>query len=288
MFQSDDHIQLIDPEYNKEASYRYNLSIQLFHDGIEFCVLDNDRTKYIALESFTFPLIKDEEQLCAKYRELVLGHAFLFKKFKRVKISWAGSKSTLVPSPLFKENEVISYLDFADSLNDQGVVRFNKLFNLDAYCIFTLPFSIQTFIEEIFSESSLVHYAVPLIENLSVRYKRKEQEKKVFLNVKRSHFEMIFFEGKKLFFYNSFYFANTEEFMYYVLFVYEQLNLNPEEHPLKLLGEIALESDLHNMLLKYIRNVDFINRDDTYTYSSVLRDLPAHYFYDLFILNLCE
>ena len=49
------------------------------------------------------------------------------------------------------------------------------------------------------------------------------------------------------------------DFIYYILFVAEQLQLNPEQFSLELLGDITEESALFLIAYKYIRNTKLMD-----------------------------
>ena len=59
--------------------------------------------------------------------------------------------------------------------------------------------------------------------------------------------------------YNSFDFSTKEDFIYYLLFTTEQLNLNPENFKVQLLGLISEDSEFFEIAYKYIRNVSLLD-----------------------------
>jgi Protein of unknown function (DUF3822) len=74
-------------------------------------------------------------------------------------------------------------------------------------------------------------------------------------------------ENQKLLLFNSFDYQTKEDFIYYILFTAEQLQLNPETFKLQLLGEISEESDLFKIAFKYIRNVSLMSVFHTQKYN---------------------
>ena len=89
---------------------------------------------------------------------------------------------------------------------------------------------------------------------------------KVYINISFNHFEIIIIEKSKLILYNTFAYHSKEDFIYYILFTTEQLNLDPETVNLVFIGAISEHDDLYNIAYKYIRNISFGNRNDTYIY----------------------
>ena len=62
---------------------------------------------------------------------------------------------------------------------------------------------------------------------------------------------------------NSFEFETKEDFIYYILFTFEQLNLDVEKVKLYFTGDIELESEIYNSTYQYIRNVFFLESNNS-------------------------
>ena len=89
-------------------------------------------------------------------------------------------------------------------------------------------------------------------------------------------------EGKNLKFYNTFNHQAPEDFIYYLLFTCEQLQLNPETIEVVLIGEIEKKSALYSTTHKYIRNIKFGVRKTDADLSYQLQEIPKHFYYTLF------
>lgn len=66
-------------------------------------------------------------------------------------------------------------------------------------------------------------------------------------------------KGNKLILFNSFEYSSPEDFIYYILFTFEQLQLNPDSVSVKLLGTISKDSAYFEIAYKYIRNCNLFN-----------------------------
>ena len=84
----------------------------------------------------------------------------------------------------------------------------------------------------------------------------------MFVHINTGHIEIIVVQNQKLLLFNSFDYNTPEDFLYYILFTAEQLNLNPENFPLELIGNINTESEYFKIAYKYIRNVSLIDVED--------------------------
>ena len=88
--------------------------------------------------------------------------------------------------------------------------------------------------------------------------KNEIEEKVMFVNVFKNTFDIVVLENKNLILSNSFSYQTKEDFIYYILFVAEQLQLNNEEFKLYFTGEITFESEIYKIVYTYIKNVFFL------------------------------
>jgi hypothetical protein len=105
------------------------------------------------------------------------------------------------------------------------------------------------------------HANTILVSRLLDLSKNKE-ERKMFVNVSESHFEIIVVQNQKLLLFNSFEYKTPEDFIYYILFTAEQLQLNPENFQLELLGTIKVDDAYYKIAYQYIRNVSLLDVSD--------------------------
>jgi hypothetical protein len=73
----------------------------------------------------------------------------------------------------------------------------------------------------------------------------------------------VYLKNGKLNLFNTFNFDSKEDFMYYVLYSIEQLNLNADSVDFKLLGDIKKGNELYDLIYTYVRNVSFGNNSST-------------------------
>ena len=271
-------------DFNKN----YSLSIQLSLDGFSFSFLNADSNKYLAFESYTIKEIDDYEELAIELGNLFDQLDLIKRRFSRVNILFEGEKSTLVPQALFNEDSLGDYFKFSYKLNHDEEIRFDKLSNLEAYTVYAFPKPLHELIKARFINYNIVHSRSSLIESLLIKYKNQEIDDRVYVNVRPSYIDILYFNNSKLLFSNTFKYKTIEDFAYFLLNSLEQLKLNPETIDVFLMGEFDKSSQIYELLYKYIRNIEFMERNDFFMYSYALDELPAHYFYNLLNANTCE
>jgi len=276
-------LSLIDETLDIKHLPDYSLLIQLGLDALLCCILDHVRNKFIAFENYTFQGVHNYKILCEKLQLLVKSDNLLSScsRAKNVTLIWVNNKNTFIPNVLFDAGNKENYLKFNHTLEEDETVVIDNLKMLDAKNLYALPACLDITLKSLYKSISIHHYSSSLVENLLSKHKN-DSEKKLFVHVQADHLEVIVTEGKNLIFYNTFNYQTSEDFVYYVLFVTEQLKLNPEKTELTLLGEVEKDSAIYLTLYKYVRTIRFGERSEDFEYSYKLDQLPPNFYYNLF------
>jgi len=115
-----------------------------------------------------------------------------------------------------------------------------------------------------------------------------KREKQLNLHIQEDRFEIMYQMKGKLHFFNSFPYHSVEDFLYYLLFVLEQLQIDRDQIETTLHGEFEKQSKLYEMLYRYIRHLKLGERPKQLKFSNVLSELPGQYYHLLFNQFLCE
>lgn len=233
------------------------LSIQINLSGLSFCVLNKDDNTITALKTVTFKNSKNPENLLEEVKTLFNTTAELQTTFTEVIVLHQNNWSTLVPLPIFKKEHIADYLKFNTKILPSDLLDYDSLNHLDTCCVYVPFTNINNYIFDKFGSFTFKHTTTVLVENLAILEKNNDI-KKVYLNFNLNHFDLVIFNSGKLIFYNNFEVETPEDFLYYVLFTFEQLNINPELVKTSLLGHINTTNAFYKMAYKYIRFVDVL------------------------------
>ena len=97
-----------------------------------------------------------------------------------------------------------------------------------------------------------------LVEKL-LDFSINNDEIQVFVHFEVQKFQIVIVQNQKLLLFNNFDFQTKEDFIYYLLFTAEQMNLNPEHFKLQFLGDIRPDGDLFEIAFKYVRHVSMFD-----------------------------
>ena len=288
-----------DPGLDKEKIYDYELSIRLHADGFVYAILDKNTRKFLHLQAYDLsdpgkklyiPGEAEKTDTVKLIQLLEQDLKWLQQPFSKIRILLEQGKSTLVPEALFDVEEIGSLYTFnvAGEHSQRAELKHDHLKSTNAFVIYSFPSSLRKFIDTYFPGALVYHYSTANIQGLFHKYRNIDSDKQLFVNTAPSHIDILRIKNKKLDYYNSFLYNTAEDFMYYLIFIVEQLNLNPESVELMMLGEMEKHSSLSELVHKYIRYIRFVDRNPEFRYSFVLDQLPAHYYYNLFNASLCE
>ncbi len=243
---------------SKNQDYNH-LSIQFSLGGFSFCVLNKDDKKFTALYNYSFKENSYTPQtLLQNITEIFDTNELLKdKKYHSVSVSHTNNLSSLVPNPLFKEERMSDYLSYNNKTLRHDFFAFDDLKNHEMVNVYVPFVNANNFFVDQFGGFEYKHFSTVLVENLVDIYKFSLVPH-MFVNICKRHFEIVVIADKKLQLYNTFDYKTKEDFIYYILFVAEQLNLNPEELELQLLGNVKKDDELYKMAFGYVRNVSLI------------------------------
>ncbi|MGG7036735.1 MAG: DUF3822 family protein [Flavobacterium sp.] len=234
------------------------LAIQVSLGGLSFATFDTilDRAltlqnipignfhKHIQIEELFAEAFKNYPQLKAGYDEIIIVHS--------------NNLSTFVPTALFDEEYLGSYLQFNTKVFETDFFAYDELVNYEMNNVYIPYVNMNNYFIDQFGTFDYKHANSILIEKL-LDISKNRDEQKMFLHIGEKHFEIIVVENQKLLLYNSFDYHTPEDFIYYLLFTAEQLQMNPENFKLELLGKISEEDALFQMAYKYVRNVSLFD-----------------------------
>lgn len=276
-----------DESLNKAHTKSYRLSIQLATDGFSFALFNTLNSKFLSIESVELNAPDQPEEFISHFNHFVSEHPWMKADFEQTTILYESPVSTLIPGALYNPDDKDLLARFNFRVEAESTVMTDKLVNADAHLLYTIPQAIQSMLNRLFPGHSMQAHTTALIEEIMILNKNQPAGKRMFVNVRKGQLDVVIIEGKQLLFFNSFPYHSKQDFIYYIIFVIEQLNLNPEEIELKFSGKIDKASTLFDMAWKYIRNIQFQEYSATYRYSYVFNDVPSHRFFTLINSGMC-
>lgn len=242
------------------------LSIQISLNGLSFCILERHTNTITILKQISFKKKLNPLELLDQLKGLFNSEITLQVSFSKVHVIHDNELSTLVPKSLFNEDALADYLKFNSKILKSDFITYDHISLNDSTCVYVPYININNYLYDKYGEFTFRHISSVLIESI-LQLEKNSESTKFYVNVSSNYFELIIVDKSKLLFYNTFEYITKEDFIYYILFTAEQLNLNPEVFNLIFIGDIDKDDEFYKIAYKYIRHVDFGNRNDSFKYS---------------------
>ncbi|MBS9774802.1 MAG: DUF3822 family protein [Tenacibaculum sp.] len=245
-------------------SQEKKLSIQFSLDGFSFCITDIHTKSILVFTEYEFDVIvTTPELLLEKIKQIFHENKELQQDFKEVIVIHQNYLSTIVPDEYFDEEKLKTYLDYTIKTLPNDYIVFDGINTIKANNVY-IPFvNVNNYLFQNFGEFEFKHHSTVLIEKL-MEYTKNDEKEHFFVNVSKKNIDIVVTKNNELILYNSFLYNTKEDFIYYILFVAEQLEINFKELQLTFLGSIKKNNELYNMAYKYVKHISFIQSNSDF------------------------
>ena len=281
------YISLFDKSFSENNTPDYKVYLEVGVNGIKYTLFNTKNDTFIAIEAYRFDGIFNDYSLVAPLTQLIKNTPLLQKPFAAFHVAYINQRSTLIPNAIFQQDKLALYHQYNFTQQEEDNFLYDNLINLSAKNIYSIP----DFIVNIFNSIKNVSYnhsSSTLIEAALIHAKKSNALSLIDVHILPETFQVVIIKNQKLELYNSFTYQTSEDFLYYLLFVLDQLKIDNEKASIRLLGEVEKNSTIYSMLYKYINTITFGNRPKNVNFSYILEEIPNHFHYTLFNQFLCE
>jgi hypothetical protein len=271
-------INLVDESFDLKRASEYHLSIQLGLDGFSFCIVDIQRNKYIVFRHI--PLIVGKLQFLARKMETIFEQEDkLNAVYQSVSISYSTNKATLVPKEFSDPAQFEKVAGFTNELSRSEDVMADDIPGFNHQLVYSYPKELMSVFNRKFTDFQFRHKSVSLIG--AAQNQRDEKKNTLLINFEKKYIRVIALKGSQISLYNSFYFKNESDFLYYTLNVCHNLQLDAERDEILIGGYVADDSSYIRQLKKYIGNVQLLKPSADYSYGNIFDKVQKHQFISL-------
>lgn len=281
------HTSIFDKSFSDLKTNDYQLFLQLSKNGLSYAIFNTQNNTFIGLEYFIFNDVYNDYAILSPLQELIKQTALFSKPFNKIIVAYVNNRATLIPKPIYQANNLEAYHQFNFAKQEEDVFKSDYLINLSAYNVYSIPDYIINAFKNI-NNVVFHHFSTALLESSLLYAKKLKMPTIVDVHILPNSFQVIVVKNQQLELYNSFNYQTSEDFIYYILFVLNQLDIKSDETTIRLTGEVDKNSAIYDMLYKYINTIDFCEIPNDLNYSYIFEQTQKHYHYALFNLFLCE
>lgn len=276
-------LELFDETLDINSTENYEMAVQAGPDGLSFCLLDTLRNKFVLIRSFE----PDENKYfnAGNITDFINKDDFLTKKYRKTRLVMPSQKFTLVPSPLFDIERKDEYFNFNLKRDDNNVILSDQVGDPDVFIVFSIQATFREALNSFYPGIRPNVHMVPLFDNIS-RSRRSLEGNYIHVHVERDYFNLVIFSGNELKFCNTYSYRNISDILYYVLNVFNRMELKQQE-TIFFSGFTDKFDELISAFSVYIRSVRVAAPKGNFTFSYVFDELGLHRYLNLFSIFNC-
>jgi hypothetical protein len=284
-------ISLLEPSFPDSSSKNLGLTAY-FHDRfISLLIKDRDRDIYVGYERYESDNTLAEsgkERLFPAVSNLFGQKHLAPEIFSTVMVVCESLHYTLIPGNISTRETAKQLLRF----NHKVGYGFSSLQNTIALGqiadVFTIPRSLYDIIVRTFNFPVIHHHAAVLAEAGLFHARSGQLENPVYFNSGSSGADILVVREGNIHYLNSFRCQSNEDKVYYLLFVLDQLKINPEINPVFLSGVPDTDNQLYLLLSRYVRDIGMLTRSTSSAFRDFFNQIPSSVEIPLFNAELCE
>ncbi|MDA9202109.1 DUF3822 family protein [Flavobacteriaceae bacterium] len=244
------------PEYktkNKESDLK--LSIHVHVNGLSFFTHNQKTNKASQIYREVFDAYVPVENLHEHIRATLKTQGILEKRYNEVRCSVENNLATMVPKSLFEEAALHEYVQKDIDVKPNDFITYDVEPSTDWICVYAPFVNVNNMLLDAFGSFSYYHAVSVWLSALS-RHSAADGALVWGLYKERDHLHIALLRDKKLQFYNCFEATKAKDVVYYVLLTAKEKNISPNEVPLFIAGDIAVDDEIYKGLHEFVRSIN--------------------------------
>ncbi len=237
---------------NFTQSEQCTLSVHLCMDAFFFSVYNPLRSSH-----FSFMRCETDEtlSLTANVKQIFESHEFLNRPFKRVNIVLETDRYTLIPFELFEDDQAEELFAYSHTSQDNEKILHRILPKCNVAILFGMDRFTYSWLTDRYPKALFCCQIAPLAEYFCSK-NRVTDTSELYTVIQENTVNVLGFNRGGVILTNTFHYLSAEDLTYYLLSVWQQLELQPHSHPLFLHGESSHRKAAEQILQKFLRHVE--------------------------------
>lgn len=277
--------EIKDEKFSVDLISSYSLCLIISFQELIVTVYHDDENRYLMLDHYTFQDVYTSLQLTECLAQAFDQHHCLQAGFwKEIKVIISHPRFSLIPSSLFSKPLAEDFLSintpFSSAHEDVTYYRHEKA---EVVNVFSVDKTVKKWLFDQYPGKNIrfFHQTSAMIE-AAINGITLSSQRALLLYAAQKSMSVVLVDNGKPEYVNVFNYSGPEDLAYFTMFIYKELNLNPETIPLFLYGNVSDKSVAFKYLYKYIRHLKFGKRPVDQVFCYQFDDIPDHHYFDIF------
>lgn len=178
--------------------------------------------------------------------------------YQKVNVAIESSRYVAIPMELFDDEQakLIFYHNLPEQENE--TILYYILHSINVVIIYSIDTSTYQLVLSKYPNAKFFVHICPFIEFFAAR-SHQGNNKKMYVNLRNDALDIICLDHGRLLLANSYNCRETDDRMYYLMYVWEHINFDQELDEMQIIGNIPEKDQLINKIDKFIRHRYILN-----------------------------
>jgi hypothetical protein len=276
---------IVDTAFSSHLSATYKLSILIGMDSFAYMVTGPQQELLLLKRIETDgPIGHTNRSINHFFSQLSDTEKDLFLPYNQYRIALSNPAFTIIPTRLFEAEQRMTYIQQVTAIDPKDYeVKSDRLTAIDAHNIYAIPGAMIKQIKQYFPGGIVRHLVTALQEGIW-QSKTLQKDKALYINVLGRQIHALLFQDKALKFSNTFQYQSAKDFIYYILLLFDQFELDQKQFPVFLSGHLIEDSEIYRLLRRYLDNFAFIELEQSPFDPAKAQATPPHFHFDILSL----
>ena len=275
---------LIDETLDFNKSKQYWMSILINKSGLSFVILDAVAQKVIAHKYVKLAKADNQKERCYFVNKVFETDEFLTYDYEKYFVVYQGLKSVSIPEDLYSEEYKSKFFELNTELSSNETILTNRLQQMNARKLFAIPSCLLDLLQNHFPTAKIYHQTTAIIQAAL----RDKALNKVYLSLNSEFFDIQIFDNTKLILDNAFKYKTKEDLLYYLLYTFEQLGLDPKSKHIRLFLDLDENNEKETFLKKYFAEISLSALPKRFNYSYLFTKESLYFLASQISVFECE
>jgi hypothetical protein len=262
---------------------QYSLFLSVEDKNLRVAIVDAVEKKCMILEDYRFSGVTSRKDTIQHLNTVLEGHLVLRARYwGEVALIARNGGFSYIPQEYFDETQKSAYLYFNPNLENVNLYSYSHS-NCDLCSVFQVEQEFVDWAKKAYpnKDIKILHQADVFLAS-AIKETDNNYETNIFIDIENRYMNMLVLRGGRILLYNRYYYQSPQDFVYFLLFAIDELQINNDTLQVILYGEISKDSGIFNLMQKYIQNVEFGKRSKEVSFSYKFDEVLEHRYFDLY------
>lgn len=287
-------INKVNPEFNRNWTFQYRLSILFRQDGFSFVISHDESSKIWAIADYRYSEGNDANRYkpsglddISELSQEINSIDLLSLTYSSCEIAFSTERFMVAPESYAHKSYVHILMSVIHKPLPQEAFISETIFENGPACVTLVSKNVLDFVKTKWPGAKIRCASSVFVKSIMRQYSQL-LKRQIFVQVWNGYFEIAVIQGMRLLYLNAFKYATILDIQYYLIFVLEQLGFTTSEEDIIIVGDSINGIELIAQLKMYFGGVQF-GSDNSLAFADMFQshEIQSYKYFTLINMPLC-